>query len=395
MKPSPWPELLVATLVLVSFRAPTASALTIETVPVGNPGNADAAGALNTPRGGVAYEYRIGKYEVTLNQYREFLNAVGATDTYGLWSTEMANTAYLPGIARGGMPGSYTYSVIGSGNSPVTFVSWFDAARFANWLHNGQPTGAQDASTTEQGAYTLNGAMTGLIPRNSGWNYGLPSDDEWAKAAYHQPAAQGGPSGDYWYYPTRGSGKPNSRNGSGTDTHSANWYWNDEINNGFNGGYAVSNSTTFPPPTGVTDVGAFSVAASYYGTFDQAGNVGEWTDAVWPNTGGYLITRGGSWLVSTHEFMALSDFNDGLLPQGASGTVGFRIVMNPANAPPVLNFSRSGNTLTFSWTGNFKLQFQNNSLSGIWQDYPAGSISPVIHNINPAIPRAFFRLSTP
>jgi hypothetical protein len=39
-------------------------------------------------------------------------------------------------------------------------VSWGDAARFMNWLHNGQPTGAQGMGTTERGAYTLDGATS-------------------------------------------------------------------------------------------------------------------------------------------------------------------------------------------------------------------------------------------
>jgi hypothetical protein len=70
--------------------------------------------------------------------------------------------------------------------------------------------------------------------------------------------------------------------------------------------------------------------------------------------------------------------------------------MNPSLAPPALNFSQSGNTLTFTWAGNFKLQFQNNGLlSTGWEDYPGGGSSPVIHNIDPLIPSAFFRLSSP
>ncbi len=36
---------------------------------------------------------------------------------------------------------------------PVNWVSFWDAARFVNWLHNGQPTGAQGLGTTEDGAY--------------------------------------------------------------------------------------------------------------------------------------------------------------------------------------------------------------------------------------------------
>ena len=57
-----------------------------ETVAVGNPGNAaDATGF-----GAVAYEYRIGKYEVTNAQYCGFLNAVAKTDTFGRYHPGMA-----------------------------------------------------------------------------------------------------------------------------------------------------------------------------------------------------------------------------------------------------------------------------------------------------------------
>jgi hypothetical protein len=45
-------------------------------------------------------------------------------------------------------------------DKPVIAVSWFDALRFINWLENGQPVGLQDASTTEDGAYTFTGASS-------------------------------------------------------------------------------------------------------------------------------------------------------------------------------------------------------------------------------------------
>ncbi len=38
---------------------------------------------------------------------------------------------------------------------PVNVVSFYDSRRFANWLDNGQPTGAQDSTTTEDGAYDM------------------------------------------------------------------------------------------------------------------------------------------------------------------------------------------------------------------------------------------------
>ena len=59
---------------------------------------------------------------------------------------------------------------------------------------------------------------------------------------------------------------------------------------------------------------------------------------------------------------------------------------------PTLNSSQSGNTLTFSWTGAFKLQAQTNTLSGAWFDYPSGSSSPIGVTINPANSSVFFRL---
>lgn len=74
-------------------------------------------------------------------------------------------------------------------------------------------------------------------------------------------------------------------------------------------------------------------------------------------------------------------------------------VLSVVTAPvgqPTLNVSQAGNTLTFTWTGAFKLQAQTNSLSvgitGTWFDYPSGGSSPVNATINPANGSVFFRL---
>jgi hypothetical protein len=86
----------------------------------------------------------------------------------------------------------YEYTVASSHvNRPVNLVSYWDACRFANWLHNGQPTGAQGPGTTETGAYTLNGynGVDGrTIQRNADWKWAITSEDEWYKAAYHKNA---------------------------------------------------------------------------------------------------------------------------------------------------------------------------------------------------------------
>ena len=135
----------------ISFVTPAFGVVAIDYVTVGNPGNA----ADTTGYGAVAYTYQIAKYETSISQYAEFLNAKAKSDPYGLWNIMMTD-GKIVGIGRSGASGSYTYSVIGSGNRPISCVSWFDAARFVNWMHNGQGNGS-----TETGAYTLNGAMSG------------------------------------------------------------------------------------------------------------------------------------------------------------------------------------------------------------------------------------------
>ena len=141
--------------------------------------------------GGVDHVYAIGKYEVTAGQYAEFLDAVAATDTYSLYDARMSTHAEGCKIERTGSPGSYTYSVEPDwANRPVNFVSWGDAARFANWLHNGQPTGAQDLSTTEDGSYFLDGMTQDHqledVVREPDASWVIPTENEWYKAAYHK-----------------------------------------------------------------------------------------------------------------------------------------------------------------------------------------------------------------
>ncbi len=71
------------------FALQPASAVTIQWSAVGDPGNA-ADPATGSLYGAVAYNYSIDKYEVTDSQYAAFLNAVAATDTYGLYNATWA-----------------------------------------------------------------------------------------------------------------------------------------------------------------------------------------------------------------------------------------------------------------------------------------------------------------
>jgi hypothetical protein len=121
---------------------------------------------------------------VSNTEYVRFLNSIAATDTTGLYNTNMGVSSF-GGITRSGGSGAYTYSAIaGRENMPVNYVSFYDVLRFANWLHNGQPTGAQSSTTTEDGAYTFSGPTT-VGARNGGAKFAVATEDEWYKAAYY------------------------------------------------------------------------------------------------------------------------------------------------------------------------------------------------------------------
>ena len=153
MKPS---FLLLTTLISASSflsAAPHASAapVTMDFVTVSDPGNLpdrNGYGAVKDP-------FKLGKFDVTAEQYTAFLNAVAnKEDTYQLYDERMSSNPQVASIDRKGTAGNYIYSVKkDAAKLPVVYVSWFGAARFANWMHNGQPKGLQNASTTETGAY--------------------------------------------------------------------------------------------------------------------------------------------------------------------------------------------------------------------------------------------------
>ncbi len=101
-------RMLACLSVGVAFAA-TAQAVEMEWVTVADAGNTgelsgqsatygpvDTESGTGVDRicGAVAYEYSIGMYEVTIDEYIDFLNAVGGTtDTYRLYSSEMMTDA--------------------------------------------------------------------------------------------------------------------------------------------------------------------------------------------------------------------------------------------------------------------------------------------------------------
>src|SRR5262249_23056742 len=244
----------------------SAYAVTIEMVTISNPGNAPDTQYNNMAVGSVDHVYQIGKYEVTAGQYTEFLNAVAKADPNGLYSTKMGDPAGSLGanIQRPGSSPNFSYTVAADwANRPVNYVSFWDAARFTNWLYNGQPAGAQDLGTTEGGAYHDVGDQT-LFGRNLDAKFFIPTEDEWYKAAYHDKTV--GLAASYFYYPTGTNAVPGRDMTEATSPgNNANFY---------NGEYLISS------PYYRTVVGEFELSDSPYGTFDQGGNVWEWNETA-------------------------------------------------------------------------------------------------------------------
>jgi hypothetical protein len=121
----------------------------------------------------------------------EFLNSVAnETDPFGLYSPAMASidSPLVPiGFER------FFELRAGFANKPVNQVSFYDALRFVNWMHNGQGNG-----DTETGAYTLVGGTPtpSSVLFESGATLFLPSENEWYKAAYYDPS-----TASYFDYP--------------------------------------------------------------------------------------------------------------------------------------------------------------------------------------------------
>jgi len=289
-------------LALLLAASTASAAITIDTVFVGDAGNTGEDQSQGT-FGAVAYDYHIGTHEVTNSQYTAFLNAVAATDTLSLYNSNMG-TSDFGGISRSGSDGNYSYSTrTNMADKPVNYVSFWDAARFANWLTNGQPTGAQGSGTTEDGMYDLGGdtdptntnVSRQLVFSNGENGVAIASENEWYKAAYYDG------SGDYYLYPTQNDSAPTVV-GPEDATGSNNANYDNAVES-------------------VTDVGAYADSASHYGTFDQGGNVREWNDEiVFTSSRGM---RGGffSGAVSDLQSSSRNKFD----PTTENNLVGFRV----------------------------------------------------------------------
>ena len=285
-----------ATLVAVALLATTAWAdtithggttVTVDFVTVGNPGN-DGNTAVTGGRGGttgwgsVGYNYRIGTYAVSTNQYEMVVGADegdlldGSSD----WVGDQPAAGGSLGLA--------------------------EMAMFANWLTSGDVTqGAYGiANNVDLGRVELTGTDRPSALATYATVYVLPTDDEWYKAAYHK---NNGVTGDYWIYTTSSDDTPTAVAG-GTDPDTF-----------------VGGSQSEP-----ADVGN-SGGLSPYGSMGMGGNIWERTETLIPESHSrYTVdpvlysVRGGSYTRDASRI----DWDYGMLSKDAwdnSNAQGFRV----------------------------------------------------------------------
>jgi formylglycine-generating enzyme required for sulfatase activity len=239
-------KFLILTVVALSYQSVWAQSLlqesfgsganqfTMDFVTIGNPGNAaDTTGSPN-PVGSVAYSYKIGKYEVS----RDMITKANSAGSLGITMSDM---------------NSYGGNGV---NKPATGTSWYEAAKYVNWLNTSTGNTAAYKFSADGNFQLWSAGDAGYdannLFRNSLAKYWLPSRNEWYKAAY------GSPTGTWYDYPTGSNSAPTAvANGTAANTAV----------------YILQNNGR---PADITSAGGLSP----YGTMAQGGNVWEWTETA-------------------------------------------------------------------------------------------------------------------
>jgi hypothetical protein len=326
--------------------------VTVKTVKVAAPGNPSVAivpftdaiyqSCADAPAGSkgcisvgaVKHTYGIGELEITVAQWVAFLNTVDpdGSDPHDLYNPSESSSAWprygqinKSDNAKAGNHYSVAYPEWN--NKPYAFSNFLRAARFVNSLYNGtllsKGTGTSGGFTTTKykvrlstetssGMYNLRHSRRTGATRADDTGFVIPSQDEWIKAAYYDPA--GGGTYSYWKYPTNAGV-------FGDDTATAPSQTTLDPTTG-----DVTNAATQPvatyhasgaaapywcppevqPASNCSSVNPFGIDQSTYaeiytasvgtvgqaltrspwGTLDQGGNVVEWTDTITPPPAG-------------------------------------------------------------------------------------------------------------
>ena len=232
-------------------------------VDIGFAGNAaDTSGY-----GSVGYEFRIGQYEVTSDQWTSVLAADPDVGDAGVFA----------------------------GSQPTGAASWLEAARFCNWLTTGDAHLGPYQFTSITSPPTLIGVDRAGAMATFGTIYVLPTEDEWYKAAYFKADGSG-----YTQYPTGDSAPTAGIGGENYD---------DQIGIP----WVVGGGTT--------------PSIENNGTYDMGGNINEWiesaADGVLDDINENRVARGGAF--EDPGFFLTSAYRDNWNISYAPDTFGFRV----------------------------------------------------------------------
>jgi formylglycine-generating enzyme required for sulfatase activity len=242
--------------------------------------------------------FYMGKYEVTVGEFQQFVNATG----YKTEAETSGGGIVLTGSrwaqkADANWKNPYFKQ---NENHPVVLVSWNDAVRYCNWRSE------RDGLSP---AYTVNG-------NNVTWNRSAQA----GTAGYHLPTEA------EWEYACRAGTTSPFSTGSNITTSQANYNGNGPYNGNAKG---TNRERT-------TNVGSFSPNA--FGLYDMHGNVFEWcwdwygeyssgaqtTDPQGAVSSAIRVERGGSWDSLGRSLR--SAYRYGSSPGNRYGDLGFRLV---------------------------------------------------------------------
>lgn len=226
--------------------------------------------------GAVGHTYRLTQTEITNAQWIEFVRAY-----------EPYYTGLLGGMSGGGITFLGQYVIVGNPNGPAE-ISWENAARYCNWLHNGK---ASTAEAFAQGVYDTStftrnpdGSYNHVLTHTADAKYWIPTLDEWVKGAYYDPHKNGTGIDGYWLYPGRSDSPPIS------------------------GPPSAGGQTNAGPGSGPTSVGSYPDAQSPWGLLDTSGGVEEWTSTGGPSLPHIPLLRNSSRRANDYAVLDRLDF---------------------------------------------------------------------------------------